>query len=37
MAEGKILSHGPHQSALEFFESCGFRCAERKVVADFLQ
>ncbi|XP_025888754.1 pleiotropic drug resistance protein 3 isoform X2 [Solanum lycopersicum] len=37
MAEGKILYHGPRNSALEFFESCGFKCPERKGVADFLQ
>ncbi|PHT62248.1 ABC transporter G family member 37 [Capsicum annuum] len=32
MAEGKILYHGPRNSALEFFESCGFKCPERKGV-----
>nr|XP_027108034.1 pleiotropic drug resistance protein 3-like isoform X6 [Coffea arabica] len=37
MSEGKIVYHGPRSSALEFFESCGFRCPERKGVADFLQ
>ncbi|KAM3377924.1 hypothetical protein P3S68_010337 [Capsicum galapagoense] len=37
MAEGKILYHGPRNSALEFFESFGFKCPERKGVADFLQ
>lgn len=37
MAEGNILYHGPRQSILEFFESCGFRCPERKAVPDFLQ
>ncbi|KAJ4721728.1 Pleiotropic drug resistance ABC transporter [Melia azedarach] len=36
MAEGKIAYHGPLRSVLEFFESCGFRCPERKAVADFL-
>lgn len=37
MAEGKIVYHGPRSHILEFFESCGFRCPERKGVADFLQ
>ncbi|KAH9670369.1 ABC transporter G family member 33 [Citrus sinensis] len=32
MAEGKILYHGPRESVLEFFESCGFRCPDRKAV-----
>lgn len=36
MAEGKIIYHGPQCSVLEFFESCGFRCPERKGVAEFL-
>lgn len=37
MAEGKIVYHGPRSHILEFFEECGFRCPERKGVADFLQ
>ncbi|XP_050220402.1 pleiotropic drug resistance protein 3-like [Mercurialis annua] len=37
MAEGKIVYHGPRLSICEFFEDCGFRCPERKGVADFLQ
>lgn len=37
MAEGKIVYHGPRSSVIEFFESCGFTCPERKGVADFLQ
>ncbi|KAJ0079826.1 hypothetical protein Patl1_23926 [Pistacia atlantica] len=37
MAEGKIVYHVPCESVLEFFEDCGFRCPERKSVADFLQ
>ncbi|KAK1401020.1 hypothetical protein POM88_000625 [Heracleum sosnowskyi] len=37
MAEGKIVFHGPRIQILEFFEGCGFRCPERKGVADFLQ
>ena len=37
MAEGKIVYHGPRHEVLNFFEECGFRCPERKGVADFLQ
>nr|GMD84269.1 pleiotropic drug resistance protein 3 [Ipomoea batatas] len=37
MAEGKVVFHGPRSNILEFFESCGFKCPERKGVADFLQ
>lgn len=37
MAEGKIVYHGPRCNILGFFENCGFRCPERKGVADFLQ
>ncbi|KAF8387704.1 hypothetical protein HHK36_026358 [Tetracentron sinense] len=37
MAEGKIIYHGPRSHVLEFFEDCGFRCPERKGVADFIQ
>lgn len=37
MAEGKIVYHGPRTSTLQFFEECGFKCPERKGVADFLQ
>ncbi|KAF6172206.1 hypothetical protein GIB67_024828 [Kingdonia uniflora] len=37
MAEGKIIYHGPRSYILEFFENCGFKCPERKGVADFLQ
>ncbi|CAI9101369.1 OLC1v1038675C1 [Oldenlandia corymbosa var. corymbosa] len=37
MGDGKIVYHGPRTQVLEFFESCGFRCPERKGVADFLQ
>ena len=37
MAEGKIVYHGPWDHVLAFFEDCGFRCPERKGVADFLQ
>ncbi|KAB1202047.1 Pleiotropic drug resistance protein 3 [Morella rubra] len=37
MSEGKILYHGPRDHVLEYFEVCGFRCPERKGVADFVQ
>ncbi|XP_051146775.1 pleiotropic drug resistance protein 3-like isoform X2 [Andrographis paniculata] len=37
MGEGKIIYHGPRSDVLEFFSICGFRCPERKGVADFLQ
>ncbi|GLJ52513.1 hypothetical protein SUGI_1117700 [Cryptomeria japonica] len=37
MSEGQIVYHGPRAHALEFFESCGFKCPERKDTADFLQ
>lgn len=36
-AEGKIVYHGPRTDVLNFFKDCGFRCPERKGVADFLQ
>ena len=34
---GHIVFHGPRDDVVEFFESCGFRCPERKGVPDFLQ
>ena len=37
MAEGAIIYHGPREDIVPFFESCGFRCPERKGVPDFLQ
>ena len=37
LSEGKILYQGPKEHALEFFGGCGFRCPERKAIADFLQ
>ncbi|KAL8120357.1 hypothetical protein AgCh_017512 [Apium graveolens] len=36
-AEGKVVYHGPRVDTLEFFQDCGFKCPERKGVADFLQ
>ncbi|KAM3274261.1 hypothetical protein ACQJBY_043426 [Aegilops geniculata] len=37
MAEGQIVYHGPKGYIMSFFESCGFKCPERKGSADFLQ
>ncbi|PKI53073.1 hypothetical protein CRG98_026534 [Punica granatum] len=36
MAEGKIIYHGSRDHVIKFFEDCGFKCPERKGVADFL-
>ncbi|WJX16310.1 transcription factor [Trifolium repens] len=35
--DGQIVYQGPRENVLEFFESMGFKCPERKGVADFLQ
>ncbi|KQJ92711.1 ABC transporter G family member 41 isoform X2 [Brachypodium distachyon] len=37
MAEGQIIYHGAKSCIMNFFESCGFKCPERKGAADFLQ
>ncbi|XP_077210380.1 pleiotropic drug resistance protein 1-like [Tasmannia lanceolata] len=37
LSEGQIVYQGPRVNVLEFFESLGFKCPERKGVADFLQ
>ncbi|XP_056168815.1 pleiotropic drug resistance protein 3-like isoform X3 [Syzygium oleosum] len=37
MSEGKIVYQGPRTYALKFFQECGFKCPERKGIADFLQ
>ncbi|XP_010914975.2 ABC transporter G family member 39 [Elaeis guineensis] len=37
LSEGQIVYQGPRENILEFFESMGFKCPERKGVADFLQ
>ncbi|EHA8590358.1 ABC transporter G family member 39 [Cocos nucifera] len=37
LSEGQIVYQGPRENILEFFESVGFKCPERKGVADFLQ
>ncbi|XP_074353091.1 pleiotropic drug resistance protein 2-like isoform X2 [Apium graveolens] len=37
LSEGQIVYQGPRDNILEFFESVGFKCPERKGVGDFLQ
>ncbi|KAL3675445.1 hypothetical protein R1sor_025393 [Riccia sorocarpa] len=37
LAVGQIIYHGDRNNVLRFFEMCGFKCPERKSVADFLQ
>ncbi|PWZ31119.1 ABC transporter G family member 31 [Zea mays] len=37
IAEGQIVYQGPREYAVDFFGGMGFRCPERKNVADFLQ
>ncbi|KAK2371477.1 pleiotropic drug resistance protein [Trifolium repens] len=37
LSDGQIVYQGPCEHVLEFFESMGFRCPDRKGVADFLQ
>ena len=37
LSEGQIVYQGPRENVLEFFEYTGFKCPERKGVADFLQ
>lgn len=37
ISEGHIVYQGPRENVLEFFEFMGFRCPERKNIADFLQ
>ncbi|GJZ47224.1 pleiotropic drug resistance protein 1-like protein [Tanacetum coccineum] len=37
LIDGKIVYQGPRDNVLEFFEFMGFKCPERKGVADFLQ
>lgn len=37
LCEGKIAYHGPRENIPQFFEHMGFRCPERKNIADFLQ
>lgn len=37
LSDGHIVYEGPREHVLEFFESLGFVCPQRKEVADFLQ
>ncbi|BAT85839.1 hypothetical protein VIGAN_04343300 [Vigna angularis var. angularis] len=37
LSEGQIVYQGPRDNVLDFFEYTGFKCPERKGVADFLQ
>uniref|UniRef100_A0A0E0BY04 ABC transporter domain-containing protein n=1 Tax=Oryza meridionalis TaxID=40149 RepID=A0A0E0BY04_9ORYZ len=37
ISEGQIVYQGPREYAVDFFAGMGFRCPERKNVADFLQ
>ncbi|QCD97785.1 ATP-binding cassette [Vigna unguiculata] len=37
LSDSHIVYQGPREYVLEFFESLGFQCPERKGVADFLQ
>jgi len=37
LADGRVVYQGAREHVLEFFELMGFRCPERKGVADFLQ
>ncbi|WOL09018.1 ABC transporter G family member 31 isoform X1 [Canna indica] len=37
ISESQIVYQGPRDGAVEFFDYMGFRCPERKNVADFLQ
>uniref|UniRef100_A0A7N0V9J1 ABC transporter domain-containing protein n=2 Tax=Kalanchoe fedtschenkoi TaxID=63787 RepID=A0A7N0V9J1_KALFE len=37
LSEGEIVYQGPRDNVVEFFEYMGFKCPERKAIADFLQ
>ncbi|KAH6782331.1 pleiotropic drug resistance 1 [Perilla frutescens var. hirtella] len=37
LSEGQTVYHGPREHVLEFFGTNGFKCPERKGIADFLQ
>ncbi|XP_075636398.1 pleiotropic drug resistance protein 2-like isoform X1 [Castanea sativa] len=37
LSEGQVVYQGPKENVLEFFEHMGFKCPDRKGVADFLQ
>ncbi|XP_057969768.1 pleiotropic drug resistance protein 1-like [Malania oleifera] len=37
LSDGQIVYQGPREQVLDFFEFMGFKCPDRKGVADFLQ
>ncbi|KAA8550206.1 hypothetical protein F0562_001890 [Nyssa sinensis] len=37
LSDGQIVYQGPRESIIDFFEYMGFKCPERKGIADFLQ
>ncbi|KAI6680126.1 hypothetical protein NL676_034007 [Syzygium grande] len=37
LSDGQIVYQGPRENVLEFFDHMGFKCPERKGVADFLE
>ena len=37
LSDGYIVYQGPRELVLDYFESMGFKCPDRKGVADFLQ
>ncbi|XP_045801854.1 ABC transporter G family member 36 [Trifolium pratense] len=37
ISEGQIVYQGSREHVIEFFDSCGFKCPDRKGTADFLQ
>lgn len=37
LSDGQIVYQGPREDVLDFFEYVGFKCPDRKRVADFLQ
>ncbi|KAL9233904.1 hypothetical protein vseg_008839 [Gypsophila vaccaria] len=37
LSDGQVVYQGPREHVLEFFEFMGFKCPERKGIADFLQ
>ncbi|CAN1270070.1 ABC transporter G family member 39 [Linum perenne] len=37
LSEGRIVYQGPREKVVDFFEFMGFKCPQRKGVADFLQ
>ena len=37
LSGGEVVYQGPREYVLDFFESMGFKCPNRKGIADFLQ